>query len=441
MPRIAIIPLSERSHYLPVLALAESLRSAGHEVVFLGTVDFEPLVSERGFEFQTVFPELFPAGSSTAVTPAPPLRFLLTHPRRAVFAWRASRARARLQRSLLKRERRGELSATFAANVDLFLVDSFLALVSIALTRYAKPILQFNVTLAASASPSLPPTTQFAAPHPGVFGSLSTRARWLRVALQRALAAQLSRVLGFDYLSEARQLAECSGFPIAELSEASEYALRVRLPELVLCPREFDFPHTPPPHRFYVGPCTAQRTAAPEFVAGSRPLIYCAFGSQLHRFANAPRILATIWETFRDQSEFALLLVVDDRIPLRGSAPQLQRIAHCNQPELLNHAALMITHAGLGSIKECIRARVPMVALPLGRDQPGNAARICFHRLGESIAPRQLTGELLLTTIRRVVADSEIAAALLAQQQALLELEHAHGAVPIVNAALAKRSC
>ena len=438
MPRIAIIPLSERSHYLPVLALAESLRNAGYEIVFLGTVDFRPLVTARGFEFQTVFPDLFPPGSATTASRAPTLRFLLTRPKRAVFAWRASRARARLQRALLKQEHSGELSRALVSNVDLFLVDSFLALVSISLTRYAKPILQFNVTLAAGASSVIPPATHFAVPHRTTVGALLTRARWLLVRCRRALATQLWRLLGFDYLAEARRLAERSGFPFDALTEPSEFALRLRLPELVLCHPQFDFPHPPLPHRFYVGPCTAPQPTTDHVVVPAKPLIYCAFGSQLHRFPAAQRILATIWDAFREQSEFSLLLVADDSVVLSGSAPHLQRVQECDQPATLRHAAVMITHAGLGSIKECILARVPMVAIPLGRDQPGNAARICFHRLGEHIAPSQCTAELLRATVSRVIANREIAAALLKQQQALIAVQQAQSAVGIVKDALAK---
>ncbi len=358
MSRIAIIPLSERSHYLPVLALANSLRNAGHQVVFLGTVDFRQLVTERGFEFQTVFPELFPAGSSTTSLGGGTLL-----PRRALFAWRAGRARGRLQRALLRREWSGELSAPLARDFDLFLVDSFLAIVSIALARYGKPLLQFNVTLAAGANSSLPPTTQSAVPVPGLRGALINRLRWLWVALQRFFAALLSRLLGFHYTKETRQLAKNSGFPLKELAEASEYALRIRLPELILCHREFDFPHTPAPHRFYVGPCTDLGSSSSSgdsssVITNAKPLIYCAFGSQLHRFPKAAHILQTIWETFREQSDFRLLLIAPESILLAGSSPQLQRMTQCDQPTVLSQAAVMVTHAGLGSVKECIRARV-----------------------------------------------------------------------------------
>jgi zeaxanthin glucosyltransferase len=48
------------------------------------------------------------------------------------------------------------------------------------------------------------------------------------------------------------------------------------------------------------------------------------------------------------------------------------------QLDILKYADLMITHGGLGSIKECMDAEVPMLVVPINKaiDQLGNAARI-----------------------------------------------------------------
>jgi zeaxanthin glucosyltransferase len=44
-----------------------------------------------------------------------------------------------------------------------------------------------------------------------------------------------------------------------------------------------------------------------------------------------------------------------------------------------------------------------MVALPIGYDQPGVAARIVYHGVGESLEIEKLTGEQLLEAIRKVL--------------------------------------
>jgi zeaxanthin glucosyltransferase len=52
------------------------------------------------------------------------------------------------------------------------------------------------------------------------------------------------------------------------------------------------------------------------------------------------------------------------------------------QIELLKRAALCITHAGLNTTLEALAEGVPIVAIPVGYDQPGVAARIAYHGVG-----------------------------------------------------------
>jgi len=58
-----------------------------------------------------------------------------------------------------------------------------------------------------------------------------------------------------------------------------------------------------------------------------------------------------------------------------------------DQTKLLNTAKLMITHGGIGSIKECIYAKTPMLCFPLTRDQPYNTKRIESLGLGKKLHP------------------------------------------------------
>ena len=73
---------------------------------------------------------------------------------------------------------------------------------------------------------------------------------------------------------------------------------------------------------------------------------------------------------------------------------------------LLKRAALCITHAGLNTTLEALAQGVPMVAIPIGYDQPGVAARIAHHGVGEFIEVERLTVERLSQLIQRVLNDS-----------------------------------
>jgi zeaxanthin glucosyltransferase len=78
------------------------------------------------------------------------------------------------------------------------------------------------------------------------------------------------------------------------------------------------------------------------------------------------------------------------------SAPQI---------ELLKRAALCITHAGLNTTLESLAHGVPMVAVPIGYDQPGTASRIAHHGTGEFIEVDELTTDRLRGLIKKVLQD------------------------------------
>ncbi len=80
-------------------------------------------------------------------------------------------------------------------------------------------------------------------------------------------------------------------------------------------------------------------------------------------------------------------------------APQLQ---------ILQKAALMVTHGGLNSIKECIFFNVPMVVYPISFDQPGNSARVSYHGLGKVGNLKKATPESIHALIQEVLSDAEI---------------------------------
>jgi MGT family glycosyltransferase len=67
---------------------------------------------------------------------------------------------------------------------------------------------------------------------------------------------------------------------------------------------------------------------------------------------------------------------------------------------VLKHATLAITHAGIGTINAALTHGVPMVLLPFGRDQPGNAARV--EALG---AGRVIDRDTSVDQIRAAVSD------------------------------------
>jgi UDP-glucoronosyl and UDP-glucosyl transferase len=48
-----------------------------------------------------------------------------------------------------------------------------------------------------------------------------------------------------------------------------------------------------------------------------------------------------------------------------------------------------LTHAGANTVLESLSAGVPMIAIPIGFEQPGMAARVAYQGVGEFIEEEQ----------------------------------------------------
>ncbi|QDP94652.1 glycosyltransferase family 1 protein [Microlunatus elymi] len=70
----------------------------------------------------------------------------------------------------------------------------------------------------------------------------------------------------------------------------------------------------------------------------------------------------------------------------------------------LQHAALVITHSGMGIVGKATRAGVPVVAVPFGRDQPEIARRVVEAGTGVRLPAARLTTERVRTAVRSAVA-------------------------------------
>jgi UDP:flavonoid glycosyltransferase YjiC (YdhE family) len=112
--------------------------------------------------------------------------------------------------------------------------------------------------------------------------------------------------------------------------------------------------------------------------------------------------------------------------------PNVTVVAAAPHAEVLKQAALVVTHAGHGTIIKSLAAGVPVVALPMGRDQPDNAARMVATGAGVSLKPsanveaiRAAVGDVLETPSYTAAA-GRLAAAMAAEgetDRALAELE------------------
>jgi zeaxanthin glucosyltransferase len=81
-------------------------------------------------------------------------------------------------------------------------------------------------------------------------------------------------------------------------------------------------------------------------------------------------------------------------------------VRYAPQLEILKRTSLVITHAGLNTVLESLAEGMPLVALPLGNDQPGVAARVAARGAGVVVSRRGLTAEKLRRAVRAVLEDA-----------------------------------
>jgi zeaxanthin glucosyltransferase len=152
------------------------------------------------------------------------------------------------------------------------------------------------------------------------------------------------------------------------------------LAQITQQPAEFEFPRRRLPACFhFTGPFARRsdrpRTPFPWDRLSGKPLIYASFGTAQNRNRRLYEAVATAAAGL--DAQVVLSLGGAETVELPGEFPEnLLIVPFAPQLEILERAALVITHAGMNSTLESLAAGVPMVAVPIAHDQPGVSARI-----------------------------------------------------------------
>lgn len=369
--------------------IARGLQAAGHRVVYVGFPAIAPLVGAMGFECVPVFTDW-------------PVRTASTRASSIHARWRAARARAarldELLDSLLDGEGNTFLEALREIRPDLVLVSScvFENLLWTVLSlgsSYRTAYLTNNFDRRASMD--VPPVSSSRLPPASVVERTATWLTWQSCLITRDAAGRLRAALGLSANWRGRIEAFMRRFDLSRsLLDMHRVMPAFRLPELVPFPREFDFEAATPDTYHYAGPCVDVDPPHVPFDwtaldrRAEHPLIVVAFGN-LHDAARQQRerLLRLVIEAARTCLPRATWVVAaGDSIasllrqrPLPAHVILVDRIP---QVQLLARAALMITHGGSNSVRECLHFGVPMLVFPRWFDQYGIAARVRVHGLG-----------------------------------------------------------
>jgi UDP:flavonoid glycosyltransferase YjiC (YdhE family) len=115
-------------------------------------------------------------------------------------------------------------------------------------------------------------------------------------------------------------------------------------------------------------------------------------------------------------------------------------VSHAPQIELLKRSALMVGHGGFSSVKECIYMGVPMLLVPLSYDEPGNAARVVYHKMGLRLPLEEVSAGTLGEGMDRLLENTEYRDNVRRMSQKFVEIEERSPACQIIEKTLAESS-
>jgi MGT family glycosyltransferase len=215
----------------------------------------------------------------------------------------------------------------------------------------------------------------------------------------------------------------------------SPLAQITQLPEAL----EFEIRGKKPAGLHYTGPFLhAQQRPAVDFPwdrLDGRPLIYASLGTLQN---GSEAIFRTITDACVGLGAQLLISLGGGLDPARlgklAGDPLVVRFAP--QLEILKRAVLVITHAGLNTVLESLCEGVPLVAVPLGNDQPGVAARLKARGACVVVSRHRLNPARLRKAVILVLQDARYREAAQVLQRAIQQLDGPDRAADLIEQVL-----
>ncbi|MCU1319218.1 MAG: glycosyltransferase, family [Edaphobacter sp.] len=387
--KIGFVSLPLTGHLNPMTALARKLESRGDEVVFIGVPDAEPAVRAANLNFVPFGEKAYPAGS-VAKDWGPVAKL---HGEEVV-RYSCREISPRLLEVALEHlpEKLAE------TGVEALVIDTIHTFVELVPMSMGIPYVHIWNILHIDLSGATP-ACLFSSPHETTPEALARNLEGLKTTGE----------IFAPIVAVAKPYAEKMGL---QIDWNDPTATTSKLAVITQTPKEFDFPGSPwPAHFHYAGPLHdnegREPVPFPWDKLTDKPLVYASLGTLVN---GLDHVYKTILGAVGRLPGIQVVLSVgknvnpDDLGPIPSNAIVVRSAP---QIELLKRAVLCITHAGLNTALEALAQGVPMVAIPIGYDQPGVAARIAYHGVGEFMEIQDLTVERLSKLIQSVLEDPD----------------------------------
>jgi zeaxanthin glucosyltransferase len=365
----------EEGHLIPSLSLALSLKAKGYEVVYMGVPDNEDIVRKYRFSFYPIWEDIYPAGFQ------------------------------RRNKELIKQQ--GYKNAvTQKHHFGAMLIDDFTVL-----RMQIKPDLCIV----------------------SCFLSIEALILYYRFGVKSILLTTFLHKKGVDTASACMdEIMKMSTDEVVEfvdllnrldvqVNSLSELVAPLKsFFELIVCPEELETGHLLKKENvLYIGPSILQNQGKGDHhfdgtAFKGKKVIYASLGSQAITYGkDSEKFYHTLLAVMRreDMQDLHLILSIgmgNEGPDLLPNPENVTVFKWVSQVDVLKIASLAIVHGGLGTIKECIFFGVPMIVIPFNRDQPDNARRVDYHRLGKTFRIETITVENLSAAIRQVPVDDRI---------------------------------
>jgi len=177
---------------------------------------------------------------------------------------------------------------------------------------------------------------------------------------------------------------------------------------LLLTSRAFDFPATElPPHLRYVGPELEDPTwsapwQSPWSEQDSRPLVLVAFSTTFQDQAAAVARTVAALNALRIRGLVTLGPALTEA-PI-AATEAVRAVASAPHSAVLPHSSVVVTHGGHGTVMRALVAGVPLLILPMGRDQHDNAIRVTERGAGLQL-PAMATEQEIRMAIEQLLSE------------------------------------
>ena len=379
--RILMVNLPFAGHTFPTLELARSFTEAGHQVGYVHSPDWQERIEATGAHF--IAYDDYPS--------------TLRPPQRDIHSWQAA------FKTLMR----------IGSGYDCLIYEALFF-------------------------PGKAPADRIGIPSFRIFSTF---------ALNDHILKELGRTGGW-YLTSIFRFPRLSSLAFRSLSKKFKLRYPTIPEEITRNTPELNFSYTTrkfqvnaedfdPKKYVFVGSSIGRRTDSPlGLPLPGEPVIYISMGTLLNK---SPHIFRLCLKAFQyapinvvmatgSTVSPSILKDLPDNFAIRPFVPQL---------DVLATADLFITHAGMNSVNEAIYYGVPMVAIPIGNDQPMVARRLEDLHLGRQLKKRGLTTKKLRDTAYEVMKDRRTAEGLaLARQEA-----HAAGGNTVIVEKIINRLC